>query len=58
MKDYRFLTIGYELGRLLNDTKWWQLRKRKLLEKGIMAAYFDYQGHHELSEKILPTLPR
>lgn len=53
MKDPQFLIIGFTLGRLLNETKWWQFRKRKLLEKGIIASYLDYQGHHQLANKVL-----
>jgi len=53
IKDPAFLKIGVHLGMLLNKTKWYQFRKRKLLTKGIIASYLDYTGRHKLADKLL-----
>ena len=52
MKDPQFLTIGMHLADALKKTKWYQFRTRRKLNNAICASYLDYQGHHELANKV------
>jgi len=52
-KDRNFLQIAIQFSEILKKTRWWQFKKRWRCEQGIIAAYLDYQGHHELADKVV-----